>query len=317
MMTVRIQTPSRLHFGLLGWGPESARQFGGVGLMIDKPGLELVATPSDRLTAEGPLAERALKFASRAIEQDSTLTCAHLQILHAPPEHIGLGTGTQLGLAVARALTQLSGRGVVAIERLAELSGRGLRSGIGLHGFEQGGLLVDGGRRSHEGIPSLIARHAFPAHWGVVLVIPQLTTAGLHGNDEVQAFARLPPIPPSVTDRLCRRVVLGLLPAVVEHDLAAFGEAIEAIQGDVGACFASAQGGIYAHSKLYPIVDWMRLMGLQGVGQSSWGPALYGFFDRAKIDQREQEVRLRTLSDQFECKSIFTQAAVCSDHSLI
>ena len=40
MTRCRLRTPSRLHFGLFGWGPEARRQFGGVGLMVDDPGLE-------------------------------------------------------------------------------------------------------------------------------------------------------------------------------------------------------------------------------------------------------------------------------------
>src|SRR4051794_19352028 len=46
MTGLRLQTPSRLHFGLLSWGSESSRQFGGVGLMIDAPGLEIHAEPA-------------------------------------------------------------------------------------------------------------------------------------------------------------------------------------------------------------------------------------------------------------------------------
>ena len=48
-----VRTPSRLHFGLLGWGPEVARQFGGIGLMIDSPGIELIAEPADALDCRG------------------------------------------------------------------------------------------------------------------------------------------------------------------------------------------------------------------------------------------------------------------------
>ena len=53
---IRIRTPSRLHFGLLGWGPQAARQFGGVGLMIEDPGLELIGETAAEWTFEGPLA---------------------------------------------------------------------------------------------------------------------------------------------------------------------------------------------------------------------------------------------------------------------
>ena len=45
----------------------------------------------------------------------------HIEILSAPPEHAGLGTGTQLGLAMAAGLDALAGR----LERDA-LAGRRL-----------------------------------------------------------------------------------------------------------------------------------------------------------------------------------------------
>jgi beta-ribofuranosylaminobenzene 5'-phosphate synthase len=314
MTEVRITTPSRLHFGLLGWGPDAPRQFGGVGLMIDRPGLELHATTAEYHTAEGPFAPRILQFAARACERDSTLPHARFQIFDAPPEHVGLGAGTQLGLAVVRALTRLAGHGQVPLERLAELSGRGLRSGIGLHGFERGGLIVDGGRRSNQEIPPLVLRKAFPAGWGVVLVLPQ-QGEGLHGNDEVHAFTTLPSIPSSVTDRLCRHILLGMIPSIVESDIESFGRSVEAIQAEVGACFAPAQGGIYASARHETMVVAMRDAGLRGVGQSSWGPALYGFFDTSAIAREELALTLRTLPSLVNCQLIFTQAAVDSDHS--
>ena len=58
MTQFRIRTASRLHFGLLGWGPQAARQFGGVGLMIEAPGIELVAGTAPNWSSAGPLADR-------------------------------------------------------------------------------------------------------------------------------------------------------------------------------------------------------------------------------------------------------------------
>src|SRR5205823_6018839 len=81
-----------------------------------------------------------------------------------------------------------------------------------------------------------------------------------------------PSISEPLTDRLCRLVLLGLLPAVVERNLNDFGEALAELQQLVGRCFASAQGGIYARPELDLIVAELRSQGLQGVGQSSWGP---------------------------------------------
>ncbi len=282
MTRLILRTPGRLHFGLLSWGSKAPRQFGGVGLMVESPGLELLAEPSETWRAEGPLAGRALEVAARVAarlaDRGFPAGPASLVIRKAPTEHVGLGVGTQLGLGVARLLCEMAGHTRPTVEELAGLAGRGLRSGIGLHGFALGGLVVDGGRRGPEGIPPLLARLEFPEEWSVLLVIPR-RGAGLHGLPEVRAFAELPPSPESLTDRLCRLVLLGLLPAVVERDLPRFGEALEEIQRRVGQGFAPAQGGTFARPELEAIADRLRAEGLQGVGQSSWGPTLYGFSD--------------------------------------
>jgi beta-RFAP synthase len=295
----RIQTPSRLHFGLLAWEPHSPRQFGGVGLMIEAPRLVLSAEPADRWNAEGPLAGRArdvaLQIAARLAAQGITLSPCHLRIEHAPAEHVGLGVGTQLSLAVTQAIFAVSALPSPTLEGLAALTGRGQRSGIGLHGFVHGGLIVDGGRRGSDsvGVPPLITRAAFPPDWAV-LVVQGLTWTGLHGSAERRAFADLPPIADRVTDRLCRLVLLGLLPAVQENDLESFGAALTELQQHVGRCFANAQGGIYARPELEAIVAGLRAAGLHGVGQSSWGPTLYAFSNQPLEERQGIVERMQT-----------------------
>jgi len=288
MTRLRIQTPSRLHFGLLGWGPDSPRQFGGVGLMIDAPGLEFTAEPSPTWHAEGPLAARTLDVARRVAGRLAGLgrpvSPARFQMLHAPPEHAGLGVGTQLSLAVTRVLTVMAGMETISIADLADISERGLRSGIGLHGFVHGGLIVDGGRRQSGGIPPLLVRHVFPPDWAILVIIPG-PFRGLHGPAEIQAFDQLPPMPRSLTDRLCHLVLLGLLPAVVEHDLVSFGKAVSELQGHVGNHFSPAQGGSYARPAVESVVRHLVDEGLSGVGQSSWGPTIYAFAD-SPIERR-------------------------------
>ena len=150
--TIRIRTPSRLHFGLLGWGSQRSRQFGGVGLMIDAPGIEVLVEPATSWIIEGALTSRVeqlvaqLRSTMRAA--GTTLPPVRIRVERAPAEHVGLGVGTQLCLAVARAVLLHAGVTDISVENLARLTGRGLRSGIGLHGFEHGGLVVDGGRRT-------------------------------------------------------------------------------------------------------------------------------------------------------------------------
>jgi len=216
-------------------------------------------------------------------------------MLHAPPEHAGLGVGTQLSLAVSRVLTAMAGVESISTADLADLSERGLRSGIGLHGFVHGGLIVDGGHRQSGGIPPLLVHHDFPPEWAILVVIPG-PFRGLHGLAEIQAFAQLPPIPKSTTDRLCHLVLLGLLPAVVERDLVSFGKAVSALQELVGNHFSPAQGGPYARPAVESLVRYLESEGLRGVGQSSWGPTIYAFTD-SPIEQRSE--LLRRLHRQF------------------
>lgn len=295
MTQLLIRTPSRLHFGLLGWGPHCPRQFGGVGLMIETPGIELTVEPAEDWQAEGRLADRALRVAERLVTAGVDLLPARIVIHHAPDEHVGLGVGTQLSLGVARLLLLMAGHHEPSAATLAELCGRGLRSGVGLHGFARGGLIVDGGRRTDDGIPPLLAHLDFPPEWKVLVILPG-PHGGLHGSAEVQAFAQLPPTPEDVADRLCRLVLLGLLPAILERDLPTFGAALAELQERVGRCFAPAQGGIFARPELAAIIQGLEAEGLHGAGQSSWGPTLYAFSNES--DGRRAQI-LDTICDRF------------------
>ena len=83
------------------------------------------------------------------------------------------------------------------------------------------------------------------------------------------------PIDPVCTADMCLLVLLGMAPALVEQDLTAFGQALYHLQIRAGECFQQVQGGIYADPVLARIVTYMRSCGIDGVGQSSWGPTLY------------------------------------------
>jgi beta-ribofuranosylaminobenzene 5'-phosphate synthase len=286
---IRVRAPSRLHFGLLSFsaaerwpntlGQEvvAARQFGGVGLMIDTPGLRLTARPAADWSAEGLLAERALAYARRFVQTlpARAVPPQHLIIEQSAPEHMGLGAGTQLGLAVARALAEVAGAPLDEVE-LARRVGRGARSAVGIHGFARGGFLVEGGKHTAEAVAPLLMHLAFPESWRLVLVLPPWGR-GRHGAEESEAFQSLASRRTvlSQTDALCRLVLLGLVPALLEQDLEAFGEALYDFNVRVGELFAPVQGGTYAHARVADLVEFVRRQGVRGVGQSSWGPAVF------------------------------------------
>jgi beta-RFAP synthase len=291
-----------LHFGLLSLAePEGPlRQFGGVGLMVEAPAVEVEAIAASTWSAEGPEGERALRFVQRAAEclrqeQGLALQPLHLRAWEAPCAHAGLGSGTQLALAAARAATQAWHITATVLD-LARWTGRGMRSGLGVHGFTHGGLLVDGGKSSSAGIAPLVARLDFPPNWPIVLAIPSPRCSqveGLHGVAELDAFARLRAATTQQADALCRLVLLGLLPAAAEQDLRAFGDALFELNRRSGELFAPVQGGPYASPAVSNLVAWLRNQGVRGVGQSSWGPTVFAVV--ADIEEAaELAVRLET-----------------------
>jgi beta-RFAP synthase len=294
---IRIQAASRLHFGLFNpagsetWptadgGSMPARHFGGVGLMVEEPGLVVEVEPAAAWAVEGPHADRALAAASafllrRAREgkpplvEALALPQARLRVVTAPPEHVGLGTGTQLALAVARGLAELWGMDATTAD-LAARVGRGRRSALGVHGFFNGGFLIEGGKCGEEGLGPLLFRQPFPDEWRLLLVRPT-GEAGLHGLPEQSAFQELARQPSGLacTEALCRLVLLGMLPALLGRDRAGFAEALYDFNRRAGEMFAAAQGGPYAGPFVGGLVQWLLRQGVRGVGQSSWGPTVF------------------------------------------
>jgi beta-ribofuranosylaminobenzene 5'-phosphate synthase len=273
--SIFVEAPARLHFGVLDLRGRLGRRFGGLGAAIPSPSLLLQVTPADRLTAEGPDSERATEFAARWLEHQGISRGAHLKIHRAIPSHSGLGSGTQLGLAVARGLAELHGLSLDPVE-LARSTGRGKRSAIGTWTFALGGFIVEGGRRpGSENIAPLLSRFPIPSTWRCVVAVPA-GGRGLSGDAEARAFEQLPTPPDREVEQVAHLVLMQLLPALVEEDLPSFGAALSAVQRITGAWFAAEQGGIFAPGPTGQLVAEMAARGAVGVGQSSWGPAAYG-----------------------------------------
>jgi beta-ribofuranosylaminobenzene 5'-phosphate synthase len=275
---VAVETPARLHFGVLDLSGRLGRCFGGLGAAIPSPSLRIEAAVSDRLTGEGPESDRAVEFARRFLAYHRSQGGAHLVVRQGIPSHSGLGSGTQLALAVGRALSELYQIPAGVVE-LARATGRGKRSAIGTWAFELGGFIVEGGRRPEsESIAPLLARFTIPERWRYVLAVP-FRGRGLSGDAENRAFEELPRPADREVERVSHLVLMQLLPALVEDDLASFGSALSEVQRITGGWFAPQQGGVFAPGPTEELISSMAGWGAAGVGQSSWGPAAYGLVD--------------------------------------
>ena len=266
-------------------------------MLLDGPDTCVRLSRADETTVRGPERERAAQALAR-ISEHLTLSGGHaLNVAHAISPHAGLGSGTQLALAVAAAVRRLHGIAPDLRGDAARL-GRGARSGIGIALFDQGGLVVDGGRgperdEGSDAVPPAVARLPVPDSWRALLLLDP-TARGLSGARERAAFVALPPMAATVTGEICRLVLMQALPALAEADLPQFGDAITRIQERLGDYFIPAQGGRFTSSRVAQALAALRRLGAPGVGQSSWGPTGFAF---ARDEAEAHRLRDALLAD--------------------
>lgn len=242
--------------------------------MVASPGYVVTAERADRDQCDGvdeAACSRVLEFIGRIRESCGEVPPIGMTISASIPSHAGLGSGTQLALAVARAVSELKGETSVDSSTLARRVGRGQRSAIGLHGFDRGGFLVDGGRVGSGQLGTLVSRIEFPASWRLILVTAS-QAKGLCGVEELKAFASQPPMPLSLTSELCRIALMEWMPALIEADFNRASNAMYEFGMGVGQFFSPVQGGVFADPKIGELANEVRRRGFAGVAQTSWGP---------------------------------------------
>ena len=308
-MKIYVKTPSRLHLGLIDLGGELGRIFGGIGVALSCPNVILEAQPSQSFTVEGEKSDAVKLLIERFLKKYSMEGRVTLKVKQTIPEHVGLGSGTQLTLAVASALARLLNV-EASIRDLALAMGTGRVSGVGAAVFEQGGFVVEGGLKTKnkprfpavENFPPVIFRQPFPDDWFFVVSIPNVKR-GFTDEEEGRAFGRLPPMSARDVGEICRLTMMKLLPSLVEHDIENFGNALTQIQTIVGEYFAQVQGGRYSSSAAKECIEYMHRLKACGVGQSSWGPAIYGL-----VQGENQAKNVQLLVQDFLSKSVGGQA---------
>ena len=312
-MKVYVRATARLHLGILDLGGDLGRLFGGIGVAIDHPSVVVEAENSDRLEIEGEESELVKTWVEVLLKKFSLKPKVTVRVRKIFPRHVGLGSGTQLALATAKALTNLFGL-KTSIQELSQTLERGTVSGVGTALFERGGFVVETGVRSAKnkpilgwrGFPPVIFQEPFPRDWFFTVAIPQVKL-GLSGKAEAHAFSELPPMSPEQSGKVSHIVLMSLVPALKERDIAVFGSALNQIQNIVGDCFASVQGGRFSSSISAECLDFMLEHGALGAGQSSWGPTVYGLVQgRPRAEKLKLQVNAllqETVGGQVFCVS--------------
>ena len=271
-----LATGSRLHFGLFGGKCEQGSSFGGIGAMVEKPGLKLKIEASEERRYSGSQSDRLQAFADSWLEftGHSPEEEFHLSMVESPNSHVGLGTGTQIGLSVAAILFQHLLGEIPSLETLARSVNRGKRSAVGTYGFQHGGFILDQGKSNSSELAKLGLHCPIPEQWRFVL-IQSSNPEGLSGSTENDVFANSAVSMSEHHDELVRLTKDSILPALYAEDFDTFSESVFEFGKLSGSYFAHIQGGPFNGPRITKLVESARQNGIKGVGQSSWGPTVY------------------------------------------
>jgi len=296
-----VETPSRLHITLIDMNGSQGRIDGSAGVALDYPRYKARFAKANQVEVVGcdaQLAKRIGDCVETFYGNYKPLPGLYCEMVETIPPHKGLGSGTQLSLMVAQAFNQLYALGL-SVPELAKIMQRGGTSSLGTFFFVHGGFLVDGGhdkRDKGDFLPSrftrdvplcpVLFRHEIPANWKVLLCIPN-STDGLSGEDERDFMASVCPIAENEVEKACRIILMKMMPAVVEGNLARFGESIAYLQ-DNG--WKKLHWQRAANKKHLFMRNVLESIGLCGVGLSSTGNTIFGFYD----SQQETQEALRS-----------------------
>jgi beta-ribofuranosylaminobenzene 5'-phosphate synthase len=297
MALLKITTPCRIHLSLIDENGYTGRVDGGIGLMLDRPNVVFEASNSAK-----EFKIEAHKYYRESIEVINEIASKvfkrynisnknfHFNLKRYFPSHVGLGSKTQLSLAIATAITKLKNITHLTLEDITKLVERGGTSGIGWRGFNTGGFILDGGHDFGQGkekenfLPSsastsanpalTIFRYNIPEHWRFVLVIPNVKK-GAFGDEEISVFQNYAPIPRDEVNEVSHQVIMKILPGVIKEDLECFGEGLRRIQS-IG--FKKIEIDLQ-HDKVKELIKFFDDYGLKAYGMSSFGPSVVGIVE--------------------------------------
>ena len=281
-MSVRVTTGARLHFGFRNLARSGNCLYGGIGVVLDEPRVVVEANQSEGVHCDDT---EAAPYVACAVELLG-VPGADVTVVDSPLRHVGLGSGTQLALAAYVGIARAYGRDPDVRAAAPDL-GRGGRSGVGVAGFEHGGFVVDEGHPAEEftpdqpargawTVPPVAVRHSIPDDWRFVVAVPDAPRGRSGDEEDASMRTVIERADPVITEKVEATLERRVIPAIEAGDHERFGTAVAEIDGLNGAWYADEQGGVY-RPPVGTIVEHLSASpAISGVGQTSWGPAVYG-----------------------------------------
>jgi beta-ribofuranosylaminobenzene 5'-phosphate synthase len=298
---LEIETSARLHLSLIDLNGLEGRLDGGIGISLEKPSLRIKCKPSNDDT--NIFFDKSLRISSKKVYESKIIDATNkmnqylktdknysFEVKDIYPIHHGLGLGTQLSLSIAKLISSLNNVDLSVFD-LAKIIERGGASGIGVHSFDKGGLIIDGGHKkslkkdylpssaSNVSPPPLLARYDFPEDWDIIIATPDMSQ-GVSGQSEVNIFQKYSPIEITEVERICYLTLMKLMPSIIEKDIESFGDAVNKIQS-LG--FKKIETELQ-NSKVHSIINTMHDLDIPCVGMSSFGPTCFGIVDSNSIN---------------------------------
>lgn len=285
---MKISTGTRVHVALADLGGATMRAFGGLGVAVNYPRtvIEVEQSTSIGFCGFETLDETAfndVKALVTRIGYYAPEMKLKLRMLKHPPQHAGFGSKTALMLSVASLINKFLHLELTQ-QQLQGLTGRGGASGVGVHTFFTGGIIVDAGHKHLPGtlllpsgagistaIPPVILRTTFPSSWGIVLFLPR-DGRKCGGVQEVAFFKEHTPIPTIEALQTLGLIYHGLVPSLMEEDFPYFKKALKEINR-VGFKRREIVAQTAAISNLITTLNAHPAI---AAGMSSLGPLIFG-----------------------------------------
>ena len=199
--------------------------------------------------------------------------------------HIGLGSGTQLSMSIVAAFDKEYHLNL-SIDEMALLAGSGGTSCVGVYSFLFGGFIVDSGRKfpseksqigpgetfSFPKVSPLLLRLEMPK-WYLCLAKPK-TSRKVFAKYEMNLFKKYTPISDEETNQLCKWILTGILPSLKTNDFESF---CYCLQKCSTLGFKKREIETYGDC-VRSGIEILTKHGASGVGMSSFGPTVFGFF---------------------------------------
>ncbi|MEM1898475.1 MAG: hypothetical protein QXD36_05235 [Sulfolobales archaeon] len=271
---IEVRAGYRLHLGFYRFY-DNPYIYGSLGVSVEEPHISVLvrSSPILKVRCDTKLCEELVVATARLLN----IRDVEVEVSGYLSHHVGLGSRTRILLTTYLALTNYLG--VEAdVGRVINLLGGRKISGVGIYSFFYGNLVVDSGLNVNDAsmhYPKLLYLYEVPGNWYLIIVLPE----GFKGLSEVEEVSIIRNVEAFPKQELLYKEFVRLLTSLSLRDFNIFTNALSRIQELTGEYFSKYQGGVFAHDISEELATVMRSEGVRGIGQSSWGPTIYGFTD--------------------------------------